>query len=213
MNSSRTMRPCTAFIACVCSLTQASLWMGGTFGADDTFFEDQSFNRDRDSLWIEGVTKRVFFGYLFEQALLRCSVAMEWSWDDFSRQLGRPQSNRDASYSLSRDWSWIIRPGVRFGDGFVYTLFSTEHAEIKDSLSGAQGMHSQSVNLFPYTHTGAGLSFAVAPQTELMAEVRLSQNTSKKLLSYILDKTFSEVSEGDYTIRNTQLMLGLSYAL
>ena len=191
----------------------AGIWFGGMMGADGTFLDDDSLARNHESVWIEGVSRRVFIGYMFSGlGLFRCPVSLEWSWDYFSKSIGSVKTMREASYELNRQWTAIARPGIRLGDGFVYGLASVDNTEISDTLTEHSLEKSQAVPLFPYSHLGVGLSFLVAPQTELMAEVRFSQKISKRLYSYLrgedvaLPTTSTEVS-----IYNTQLMVGLSY--
>lgn len=197
----------------MCSFMQAGIFMGAMFGSDGTFFDDETFERNHESLWIEGFSRRIFIGYMFSGfGMVRCPVSLEWSWDYFSTSLGRVSTIREASYDLSRAWTAIVRPGIHLGDGFVYALASVENAKVTDTLIETDREKSQSISLFPYSHLGVGLSFFVAPQTELMAEVRFSQKISKELYSYVRGEEVAlPAASADFAIYNTQLLIGISY--
>lgn len=203
------------------SFANAGFWGGSMMGSDGTFFDDDSFAKNHESMWIEGLSKRVFLGYMFSGfGMFRVPVALEWSLDYFTQSvgswkaLGTISSVREASYELNRQWTAVIRPGIHLGDGFVYALASVDNTEVSDTLSEDAEHKSQSVSLFPYSHLGLGLAFAIAPQTELMAEVRFSQKISKQLYSYVRGEEVALPSAStDVTIYNTQLMIGISYEL
>lgn len=182
-------------------------------GSDGTFLDDGSIAKNHESMWIEGLSKRVFFGYMFSGlGMLRMPVALEWSWDYFKKSIGSDRTVREASYELNRQWTAIARPGIHLGDGFVYVLASIDNTKISDKLIEEKNKRSEAISLFPYSHLGLGLSFMVAPQTELMAEVRFSQKISKQLYSYIRGQDVAlPATASDVNIHNTQLMIGFSY--
>ena len=199
-------------ICCIQTLW-AGLWFGISGGADNTFLQDQSTALNHESAWIRGISKRVFAGYnITTRGLLRLPIACEWSWDQFSHDAGSVQEGQ-SSYQLDRQWSLVVRPGMHLGDGFVYMLASVESAHVHDVLTYVT-VKDITVSLFPYAHFGMGLAFAVAPQTELFAEVRFSQNISKQMYSFVRgneDPLPTDLT--DYAIHNTQLMIGISYDL
>lgn len=202
-------------IVCGCIVpAYANVWFGIIAGADDTFLSDQSVSKNHESMWIEGVSKRVFAGYMFHFGLIRLPIAAEWSWDTFSHDIGLSAGTQSASYTLDRQWSAVVRPGIHLGDGFVYGVASVESVHIQDFLSQSGVNESESVSLFPYAHYGLGLSFMVAPQTEFMAEVRFSQAISTELYGFIRGQVNALPQEtSPFSVRNTQIILGVSYEL
>lgn len=201
----------------ICAITvvshvYAGIWLGAFAGADDTFLNDISAYKNHESVWIQGVSKRVFIGYMFHfPVLVRVPVALEWTWDNFTHSLGS-QSNAQADYGLDREWSAIVRPGIHLGDGFIYLLGSMESVKIAEALQQNNTATSKSIALFPYMHYGAGLAFAVAPQTELMAEVRFSQTVSEQLYGFIRGQSDAMPDAPTaFNVNNTQIMIGISY--
>ena len=207
------MRHFIVYTAMLTSYLQAGILFGVMLGSDGTFLNDTSINNNHEAIWINGITKRVFLGYMISgMGLFRLPIAVEGSVDDFTQTLGRANTEIEANYQLNRQWALVVKPGIHLGDGFVYLLASIEHAHLNDNIKAHDIRHSQNVTLFPYAHFGIGLSFLVAPQTEFMAEVRLSQHLSRKIDGLARGKPqllSNELSE--FSIYNTQLMLGIGY--